>query len=472
MILKYTPLTLCFLLLPACSVISATDRPDFSARMPEQFFSADERVNTSPIYWSESFSDSVLRRDIDALNTQNFELEAARARVEQAASSYGIERADLFPSVDATTNFERKREKEDGGSSQTSSVISFGGALNWELDIWGRLRAKKEAASLSLEEQKALVDQTSINLRTVLVESWIAHHAASKLEMILQQQKTTNTQFLELTELRLEQGQGSALDVLQQRGRLAATKREIPSVQSDKINAANAYDVLLGQMPDGQDLPLETWPDIKPFSSLPTSKKLMESRPDIRAAFLALLAADQDVAAAIADRLPRLSIGLNYSITGNTLSNIGDGQIASIATGFLAPIFDAGRRKAEVSRRESKAKESLADLEQSMLVAVQDIENGLSRERALFKERTLLKEEISIAEQTVGKAKLRYVNGQENYLSVLSALENLQNLHKDEINLQRDLLINRARLLKVFGAQWDLKDPNLKEGNGNEIPKT
>lgn len=435
--------------------------------MPEHFFSADERVNAGSVYWSESFSDSVLRKDIEALNTQSSELEAARARVEQAAASYGIERADLFPSLDATTGFERKREKEDGGSPETSSVISFGGALNWELDIWGRLRAKRKAASLSLEEQKALVDQTALNLSTVLVESWIAHHTASKLEMILQQQKTTNTQFLELTELRLEQGQGSALDVLQQRGRLAATKREIPSVQADKIKAANAYDVLLGQIPDGQSLPLEIWPDVKPFSSLPTSKELMESRPDIRAAFLALLAADQDVAAAIADRLPKLSIGLNYNITGNTLSNIGDGQIVSFTTGLLAPIFDAGRRKAEVSRREAIAKGALADLEQSMLVAVQDIENGLSRERALFKERTLLSEEISIAQQTVSKAKLRYVNGQENYFSVLSALENLQNLHRREINLQRDLLINRAIILKAFGAPW-----NLKEGNMSEIPET
>nr|WP_268237298.1 efflux transporter outer membrane subunit [Alloalcanivorax dieselolei] len=465
--LKYATLSICLLLLPACSVISATDRPDFSARMPEHFFSADKTVNAGSIYWSEIFSDSVLRRDIEALNTENFELEAARARVEQAAASYGMERADLFPSLNATTDFERKREKEDGGSSETSSAIGFGGALNWELDIWGRLRAKKEAASLSLEEQKALVDQTALNLSTVLVESWIAHHTASKLEMILQRQKTTNTQFLELTELRLEQGQGSALDVLQQRGRLAATKREIPSVQADKINAANAYDVLLGQIPDGQALPLEIWPDINPFSSLPTSKELMESRPDIRAAFLALLVADQDVAAEIANRLPKLSIGLNYSITGNTLSNIGDGKIVSFTTGLLAPIFDAGRRKAEVSRREAMAKEALADLEQSMLVAVKDIENGLSSEQALFKERTLLSEEISIAQQTVSKAKLRYVNGQENYLSVLSALENLQNLHRHEINLQRDLLINRARILKAFGATW-----HLKEGNVNEIPET
>ncbi|WP_417321170.1 efflux transporter outer membrane subunit [Emcibacter sp.] len=467
MILKYAPLAICLLLLPACSVISATDRPDYSARMPEHFFSADETVNTGSIYWSQSFSDAVLQKGIEALNAQNFELEAARARVEQAAASYGIERADLFPNVDVTTDFERKREKEDGGSSETSSVISFGGALNWELDIWGRLRAGKKAASLSVEQQKALVDQTALNLSTVLVESWITHHTASKLEMILQQQKTTNTQFLELTELRLEQGQGSALDVLQQRGRLAAAKREIPSVQADKIKAANAYDVLLGQIPDGQALPLERWPDIKPFTSLPTSKELMESRPDIRAAFLALLAADQDVAAAIADRLPKLSIGLNYSITGNTLSNIGDGQIVSFAAGLLAPIFDAGRRKAEVSRREAMVKEALADLEQSVLVAVQDIENGLSRERALFKERTLLNAEISIAQQTVSKAKLRYVNGQENYLSVLNALENLQNLHKREIDLQRDLLINRARILKAFGARW-----NLKKGDMNEIPET
>ena len=471
MIFKHIPVALCLFLLPACSVISAIDRPDFSTQLPQSFVSAGEAADIESITWLDSFKDSHLQKDIETLKQQNFELEAARARVEQAAAGYGINRADLFPTLDATSDFERKREKEDGGSSETSSNISFGAALNWELDIWGRLQAKKEAASLTLEEQKALVDQTALNLQTVLVESWVSHHAASKLEDILRDQRTTNAQFLELTELRLEQGQGNALNVLQQRGRLAATKRFLLSIEADKINAANAYDVLLGMMPDGRALPLENWPNIKPFSSLPTPPKLMESRPDLRAAFLSLLAADQEVAAAIADRLPKFSIGLNYNITGSAFSNIGDGQVLSFITGLLAPIFDAGRRKAEVSRREALAKEALVDMEQAMLVAVREIEDGLNREKSLFKEQALLAEEVTITEQTVDKAKLRYLNGQENYLSVLTALENLQTLRQREINLQRDLLINRARLLKAFGATWIIEKKDEKEVL-HETPKT
>ncbi|MFN7185568.1 MAG: TolC family protein [Alphaproteobacteria bacterium] len=456
--LHYAACALCLLCLPACTVIPVTERADIARKMPSEFAAAGPVVYDDELAWQSSFADPRLVADVQALTTQNFELESARARLEQAAADYGIRRAELFPVVDATANAQRIREKEPTGSTEITSTIDFGAALVWDLDIWGQLLAKKEAASLTLEEQKALVDQTALDVQTLLVESWVAHHAAQKLGAVIRDQSDTNARFLELTELRFMQGQGNALDVLQQRGRLAATKRALPSVEADAVAAANAYDVLLGKPPAAAPKPLQKWPEIMPFSSLPSPPTLVETRPDIRAAFFALRAADQEVAAAIADRLPRLAVDLRYTLSGDALSTVGDGRSLGVTGGVLAPIFDAGRRKAQVSRREAEAKEALADLEQAMLVALREIENALSRERALFTEQRLLNEERAIAQSTVEKAKLRYVNGQENYLSVLSALENQQTLFQQSITLERDLLLNRARLLKAFGATWNQKD--------------
>jgi len=421
-----------------------------------QFSTTDAWPSQSHPTWEQSFPSKTLGADIRTLMDENFELEAARARVEQAAAAFGIAKATLYPSVKATVSIDRSRIKEDeeDGLDETRNTIAFGAALNWELDIWGRLKARKKSTGLSLDEKRALADRTALDLQTLLVECWIAHHAARKLERVLREQHKTNRQYLNLTGLRLATGQGSSLDVLQQQERLMTTERTLPAIVSKRCRSANAYAVLLGRFPDSSNLARDAWPVLQRLSDYPSPRQLMVARPDLRAAFLSLQAADQEVAAAIADRLPRLSIGLTAAASGRSLSHIGDGSLLRVAGGLLAPVFDAGRRKARVAERKAQAREALVVLEQAMRVAVREVEDAAIREGALFDEQRLLQEEIAIAMETVGKATLQYVNGQESFLAVLAALAKQQTLQQDEITVQRELLINRCRLLKALGAQW------------------
>ncbi|MDY6987316.1 MAG: TolC family protein [Thermodesulfobacteriota bacterium] len=443
----------CFLAMSACTVIPVEERGHIPARLPKQFAANGLRALNNRLSWQQSFPSEGLQADVQALLDANFELEAARARVEQAAATYGMARSALLPSLDGKAAFDRSRIKGDGETA-TRNTIAFEAALQWKLDIWGRLRAREKAAALSLEEQQALADQTTLDLQTLLVETWVTHHGARKLEQVLMKQRETNGQLLHLTECRLAYGQGSALDVLQQRGRLVTVERALPAVASRKRRAANAYAVLMGRVPDGGNLPEEEWLTLKGLSALPTPHDLLKDRPDLRAAFLTLQAADHEVAAAVADRLPRLPLGLSYMESGRSLSALGSESVFRFASGLLAPVFDAGRLKAEAALRKAKARESLAMLELALLVAIREVEDALTREQALFDEQTLLHSEIAIAQDTVDKAKLRYINGQESYLAVLVALAKLQTLQQADITLQQDLLINRGRLLKALGAKW------------------
>jgi outer membrane protein TolC len=141
-------------------------------------------------------------------------------------------------------------------------------------------------------------------------------------------------------------------------------------------------------------------------------------------------------------------------VSGSGLSKIGHGSVLSFASGLLAPVFDAGRLKAKAAQRKAEARESLAVLEQAVLTAIREVEDALIRERLLFDEQRLLRIEIAIARDTVAKARLRYINGQESYLAVLTSLTELQALQQNEITLQQEMLINRGRLLKALGAKW------------------
>lgn len=449
-------LLVCLMMLAACTVASVRNRAEIPDTLPARFNGCGAVDAEEPMVWTESFPSPFLTADIQTLINENFELKAARARVDQAAAAYGIAGSDRWPSVEAKADLDRARVKEDESDSTatTRNTIAFEAALRWELDIWGRLKTRQAAAALTFQEKQAFADQIALDLQTLLVESWITQHGAKRLKQVLREQRETNLQYLGLTELRFTQGQASVLDVLQQRGNLVSTERSLPDVDVRRQQAANVYAVLLGRLPGECDLAEDAWPVLEPLPRLVSPRRLLDLRPDLRAAFLALEAADHEVAAAIADRLPRLSIGLTVAESGSSLRRIGDGNLFRVASGLLVPVFDAGRLKANVAKREAEARELLAVLEQAMRVAVREVEDALALEMALFDEHRLLLAEIAIARDTVKEATLQYVNGQETFLAVLAALVKQQTLQQNEIALQQERLINRARLLKALGAKW------------------
>lgn len=439
-----------------CTAVPVRQRDDVQKTLPEQFAGRQAMPADSGMDWKQSFSSDALEADVATLLEENLELEAARARVQQAAANYGIQKSLIMPSLDVKADFDRSRTREDDTATSTSTRnnIAFEAALNWEPDIWGRLRARKKAASFMLEEKQAVADQIALNLQSLLVETWVAYHGASMLEQVLTAQQETNRNILGLTELRFAQGDGHALDVLQQRGRLAGIDRILPGTASEKRRAENAYAVLMGRFPGDSRCPGGKWPDLKRLAAISSPRSLLRERPDLKAAFVSLKAADQEVAAAIADRLPRISIGLIYTESGQSFSDIGQGTGLSFAAGLLAPVFDAERLKAKASLKKAQALESLAILKQAMLIAVQEVEDTLIEEQALFEEQALLQKEMAIALEKVDQAKLQYGNGQESFLNVLVALTKLQTLQQEEIILKQKLLVNRCRLLKALGKKW------------------
>jgi NodT family efflux transporter outer membrane factor (OMF) lipoprotein len=430
--------------------------------MPTRFATTRPGAPEGVVFWGTSFPSQALARDTAALRRDNLELAAARMRVEQARQAYGVARSEQFPTLDGTAGFDRSRTKNAQGRT-TVNVVDFGAALNWELDVWGRLRAQREASDLSIREQEALLDQVALDLQTLLVEAWIENRSARDLAEVLETQRQNNRKILELLEFRARQGQSTALDVLQQRGRLASVERLQPTTSAAGSRAGNAYAVLMGHYPGKVAPPEDACPVLAPLAALPTPQHLLANRPDLRAAHLALQAADSEVAAAIANRLPRLSIGLSHVVSGSDLGSVGDGSVQRFTVGLLAPVFAAGRLKAEEAQRRAEALELLALLEQALREAVREVEDALAQEQALFEESTLLQLEIAIAQESVEKAGLRYLNGSQPYLVVLDTLRGLQELQQEEIALQQALLVNRASLLKAIGADWSHRDETETE---------
>jgi outer membrane protein TolC len=187
---------------------------------------------------------------------------------------------------------------------------------------------------------------------------------------------------------------------------------------------------------------------------------------------LRLAAADYRVAAAVAARLPALRIGAETGYESRDfgeIENIFDNWIWSLFANITWPVFDGGRRKAEVDRNKAVVKEALGAYGQVMLRALQEVEDALIQERKQAEFLIELERQVGLARDTLRAARMRYANGLSDYLPVLAALESLQTVERSQIVAERQLLSFRVQLYRALGGTWTLSmeppaEPSNKKG--------
>ena len=294
-----------------------------------------------------------------------------------------------------------------------------------------------------------------LSLSGAVARQWVSIAALeAELEMV-QGQLDLNKTNLELMELRFRNSMSTALDVYQQRQIVAGTESLLPRLESNLQTARHELAVLLGELPK-TDLALQTLvlPEIgkTPDPGLPAD--LLARRPDIRAAGLQLYAADWRISAAQADRLPALRLTANASFGAASLTDVLDEWMTSLAGSLTGPIFDAGRRKAEVERTRAVADQRLAAYQETILHAMKEVENALLQESKELEYIQALEAEIKVVQATHDQALVRYKKGQNSYLPVLSALTQLQQLERQLILANVAHINRRIDLYIAIGGNW------------------
>jgi outer membrane protein, multidrug efflux system len=202
------------------------------------------------------------------------------------------------------------------------------------------------------------------------------------------------------------------------------------------------------QLPQIEDLPP---------AGLPA--QLLENRPDILAALARLKAADQQLVAAEAARLPAIRLTGSGGYSGGELDRLFDNWLANLAAGLTAPLLDGGRRAAEVDLSASVVEERLALYRQTVLNAVREVEDSLAREVYLREHIHWSESQLRIAAKALDEARSRYLNGLSDYLPVLTQLLSVQNLEMDLIERRRELIAARITLHRALGGSWPQKLP-------------
>lgn len=407
--------------------------------------------------WWEEFNDAELDTLIDTALSGNFTLKEAWARLNQARALAVQAGAALYPDLTGTAGASYARERTQNGSAKTESSdnYSLGIVSSYELDLWGRIRSERESALLETSAVREDVNAAAMTLAAEVANRWISILSQKMQKQLLQRQLKINLLYLELTELRFRNAMVSALDVYQQKQIVESVRAEIPLVEAREQLLRHELAALLGKPPlaflsiTREDLPM---PTELPATGLPAD--LLSARPDLRAAGMRLKAADWQVAAARANRLPAISLTAQARYGDSDMDVLFDNWLLSLAGNLTAPIFDGSRRAAEVDRTKAVADENLAAYRQTVLTAIKEVEDALISESKQREHIKGLEKEADTAQKALVEAGNRYRNGLTDYLPVLTQLLTFQGLERDLIQQKTNLLITRVNLYRALGGTW------------------
>lgn len=455
------------LAIAGCSPRTLRQETDPLVPVPEAFAAAGEPEVVAPDDWWTSFGEPGLDRAVEEAFEANRGLRQAWARLAQAEAQSTVQGSFLYPEVNIDGSAGRSKSLFAlTGQSFFNNRYAVGLGLSWELDLWRKIANRAEAATLLSLASRDDAENTALLLSGSVTDAWFSIQAQGALLALLESQIESSRELLELTELRYARGVGTALQVFQQRLQFESVQAEVPDVRSRYETTLNQLAVLVGTPPEMLDdtglAPGAVLPSLPPTPALPSPRELLERRPDLRASLARVAAADREAAAAVADMLPSIRISLNGGFQSIKADSLFDDTVWSIAGNLVQPFFDAGRRGAEVDRRDAILKERLEAFSERFLVALREVEDALVRERNQIDLLQQVLGQLETAGAALDESELLFVNGQTEYLDVITALQTLQRLQRQEVAVRQALLANRAALHLALGGDWtrELRPPS------------
>jgi outer membrane protein, multidrug efflux system len=442
----------------ACSPFRPEPGPSLTELIPDNFSTFTSDPESEPgMKWWETFQDSELNTLIEDAFSSNQNLHALWARIQQARALSVIAGADLYPDLFATAGTIHSRRQTENGSLPTTTTRSYSLDLSstYELDIWGKNIADKQAAVQIIEAVEQDFGAAAIILAAEITERWLQIISQQMQLRLLNDQLQNNETILELIKLRFRQAMVSVLDVYQQQQVIDDIRAQFPLVEARKRRLSNELAVLLGKAPqDSLEILRTDLPNLPPIPPFGIPADLLENRPDIRAAQFRLKSAGWNLSAAKANRLPNIFFSARGGFSSRNLDLLLDNWLLSLASTMTAPIFDGHLRAAEVERSKAFEDENLAIYRQTVLTAVREVEDALVTESTQMEHIERLKQVIETSRKALEQASIRYRHGLNDYLPVLTQILTVQDLERNFIEQQTILLVNRVDLYRALGATW------------------
>ena len=460
------------LLLASCTVGSDYRPP--AVPVPARFAEAGGESGEAELAsWWRAFGDAELDALVNRAIAQNLDVQTAAARIREARAREVVAGASGQPQVSAEGSVTRQRISEHAipvppgagggggafglpGSEFTTWRAGFD--ASWEIDLFGHARRSVEAArsrtgaaewSRRDVQVSVAAEVASAYLRLRTLQARIAN-ARAELE---RQQR-----FERLVAARARGGLVTGQDLEQQRSERSAAAAAIPALEAEAEAEVHALGVLTGDTPEALIAELSRPKALAEVPVVPVGlpSELLRRRPDIRAAERELGAATADIGVATADLYPRFSLTAAPALVSTALTSLLDWGSRSFSVGAAVswPLLDGGRTRGNIAVANARQEQALIFYRKSVLGALQDVEDALSRVDGDGRQLTQLQEAASIAGRAEDIARARYRGGLVTLSDVLVAQARRLSLESQVIETKGALARDTAALFKSLGGGW------------------
>jgi outer membrane protein, multidrug efflux system len=407
--------------------------------------------------WWQVFQDPKLQELIRTALKQNYDLQLATERINAARSQLAITRSSLFPQVSGNANFSGGKENLE---QSRYNFLTLTADAAFQLDFFGKLRRANEAARAQL-----LATEDARQVVALTLVSDVASDYFTLLQLDLQLAITretvrTQTDSVKLTNLRLEHGVATKLDVLQAQQVLDTANVQIPDLEREIAQQEDALSILLGNYPQdvarGVPLVEQSLPPEVP-AGVPSS--IIGRRPDIREAEQILIAANADIGVAKAQFFPQISLtgggggsfGRDSVFPATYATQLG---IWSYGAQVSQPIFTGGALKGNLHLAQSEQQQALIGYRQAIQRAFGEVSDALIGYEKLHQVRTRQQDTVADLQETVRISTLRYRGGTTTYLEVLDGQRSLFGAELTLAAARGDEYRSLVQLYKALGGGW------------------
>ena len=448
--------------LSACMVGPKYHRPSVQAPTGFRDLSANSQLQTqtasyADLPWWQVFHDPQLQELVRTALKQNYDLQLATERINAARAQFAVTRSSLFPQVQGNANFNGGKE---GNFQSKYNFLTLAGDTVFQLDFFGRLRRANEASRAELLATEAARQTVVLTLVSDITTDYFTLLQLDLQLKITRQTVVTQTDSVKLTNLRLDHGVATKLDVLQAQQVLDTANAQIPDLERQIAQEENAISILLGDYPQDvpRGLPLveQALPPEVP-AGLPSS--IIERRPDIREAEQLLVAANAEVGVAKAQFFPQLaltgsgggSFGRSSAFSSLMSTQLG---IWSYGAQVSQPIFTGGALSGNLRLAKSQNQQALIAYRQTVQRAFGDVSDALIGYDKFHQVRGRQQLTVADLEESVRLSTIRYQGGTTTYLEVLDGQRSLYAAELTLAGTRGDEYRSLVQLYRALGGGW------------------
>lgn len=445
-------------LLSACTVGPDYVRPAqdtglvYKAEKVDGWVQARPGDDLSKGNWWERFSEPVLNGLMTQLNASNQNIAQAVARYDAARALSAQARSGFFPVLGSGAGYDRSGGSNRSGSSQ----YDLSGSLNWELDLWGKIRRQVQGQQAAQQASAADLANVRLSMQSELAQSYFTLRMIDEQKRLLERTLQAYERSLRMNQNRYAQGVSARGDVVAAMAQVNNARAQAIDIEAERARTENAIAVLTGQLPASVNIAPMAFEVTVPAVPVSVPSTLLQRRPDVASAERRVAQANADIGVAQSAWFPDLRLNLSGGLQAATFSDWVSSPLNfwSLGPALAMTLFDGGARTASINYAKASYQAEVAGYRQTVLTALQEVETAMSTLSVLNRELEVQLLALTASRESLQITRNQFEAGLIDYLSVVQVETSAYAAERTALQLENQRLNTAVELIKALGGGW------------------